>query len=449
MVDWTGVHSPVIPDKNGVFPGRKTRYLLVVFLLACLQLALLSVETRAQVTCRIASLDYPPEVMGGRRFNLAVTVDHSFWTKHSLRVDVWEGVWDSSKRYWYFRDAVAGGEIVEVSGTGSRKFYLDLTAPSTSKEWSLTVIASYQAPYETSWTYLGAQGGAKSFSIVVYTRCQIWLKASPSEVARYAKMLGEGEYDADAMVALKVDRIVLGPSGTRYVFLFWTIDGRRYDTDAPTIRADRRQITATAQFKVQYELSVKSDFGNLQGSGWYDEGSTATFSVTSPVGFGIQYVFERWSGSLASTSPTSVIVMNSPKTVVAVWRTDYTVLIVMILGVVSVSVAAIGFIAYSRRRKAVGPAAPLGVVHPEAPPAGVPSKPVPETAAAVKEVREVPTPKIVPITEQAPPLDDRVYSYIVEHEGTIALSQAAKDLGISLDELNAAIGRLKSQGRLA
>jgi len=47
------------------------------------------------------------------------------------------------------------------------------------------------------------------------------------------------------------------------------------------------------------------------------------------------------------------------------------------------------------------------------------------------------------------PLDERVYNYIVEHEGTIALSQAAKDLGITVDELNAAIERLKSQGRLA
>jgi len=428
---------------------QRARCLLLLFLISCLQLGLISVETRAQIECSIASLDYPSEAIGGRSFSLMVTVDHSFpqFTTYSLRVDAWEGEYSSS-RSWYFSDALAGGKIVEVSGAGSRKFSLDIAAPSTSKQWSITVIASYKASYQTTWYYLGSKGGYRSFSVLIYTKSQVSLKTSPSEVARYAKMLGEGEYDSEAMVTLKVDKIVQGASGTRYVFMFWIVDGRRYDTEAPTIRVDRRQVTATAEFKVQHQLVVKSEFGNSQGSGWYDAGSTAAFSVTSPVGFGIQQIFERWSGDSSSTSPQSTIVMNSPKTVVAVWRPDYTVLIIIVLGVVGGSVAVIGFMVYSRRRKAAAPAAPLGVVHPEAGPAGIPSKPVPEAAAAVKEVKEVPVPKMIPITEQAPTLDDRVYNYIVEHEGTIALSQAAKDLGISLSELNATIERLRSQGRL-
>ena len=427
--------------------GNRQR-LLLLSLLVSLQVSLLSAETRGQVQCSVVSLDYPSEVISRRSFTLTVIVDYSFpyWT-YSLRVVVSEGGY---KEDILSSDIIGGSAIVGVSGAGSRIFSIGLTAPSTAKEWSLTAYACYMGPGHARWYFLSTKGGYKSFSVLVYTRSRVWLKTSPSEVTRYAKMIGEGEYAADTTVTLKVDRIVQGPSGTRYVFLYWTVEDRRYETEAPTIRIDRRQMTATAEFKIQHELVVKSEFGDPCGSGWYDEGSLATFSATSPAGFGIQHIFEGWSGDSTSTSPTSTITMNSPKTVVAVWRADYTILIVVILSVVGVSAAAIGFTAYSRKKRAAAPAASLGVVHPEAAPVGMAAKPLPEAVpSAVKEVKEVPTPKIIPIAEAAPPLDERVYDYIVEHEGTIALSQAAKDLGITVDELNAAIDRLKSQGRLA
>ena len=418
----------------------------MLLLLTCVQVSLLCVETKAQAICRISSLDYPSEVIGGRSFTLAVTVDYSFsqWTTYSIRVDVFEGGYQQTV---YFKDAIARAGSASVSGAGSRKFFADITSPSGSREWLLTVYASYQGVAGGSWYYV-AESGYRSFTVLVYTKCQVLLRTSPTDVIRYAKMTGEGEYDPETQVTLKVDKTVPGPRGTRYVFVCWAVGNQRYYTETSTLRIDSRQVVATAMFKVQYELIVKAEFGDPQGSGWHDEGSLATFSVTTPVGFGIQHIFERWTGDSSSTSPKSTVLMNSPKTVTAVWRADYTVLIVMILGVVGASVAAIGFIVFSRRRKAAAPAAPLGVVHPEAGPAGIPSKPVPEAAAAVKEVKEVPVPKMIPITEQAPTLDDRVYNYIVEHEGTIALSQAAKDLGISLSELNATIERLRSQGRL-
>jgi hypothetical protein len=46
-------------------------------------------------------------------------------------------------------------------------------------------------------------------------------------------------------------------------------------------------------------------------------------------------------------------------------------------------------------------------------------------------------------------LDDKVYSYIVEHSGVISLKQAAGDLGITPQELKEVTERLKQQGRLA
>jgi len=45
--------------------------------------------------------------------------------------------------------------------------------------------------------------------------------------------------------------------------------------------------------------------------------------------------------------------------------------------------------------------------------------------------------------------DERVLRYIVEHSGTISLSQAAYDLSISPEELRSSIERLKANGFLA
>lgn len=436
----------MIVGERNLIATRGKQWLLILSLLACLQVVLLSVETRAQVECSIVSLDYPSEVIGRRSFTLTVTVDYSFpYGPYSLRVVVLEGGYVADP---LSGNVIGGSATVEASGVGYRTFSIQLSAPSTSKEWFLTAYACYKGPDFARWYFLSFKGGYKSFTVLIYTKCRVWLRTSPSEVSRYAKMLGEGEYNADTTTTLKVDKIVQGATGTRYVFLYWTVDDVRYDTEAPTIRLDRRQITATAQFKVQYELAVKSEFGTPQGSGWYDEGSTATFLVTSPANLGI-HVFERWAGDSISTSPKSTVIMNSPKSVVAIWRIDYAVLAVMILGVGGGLASAMALRMYSKKRKAVAPSTVTGVPQPEPSLEGMPAKKVPEASPVAKEVKEVPTPKIIPMGKATPELDEIVYDYVIRHEGTIALSQAAKDLGISLDELNATIDRLKRQGRLA
>jgi len=267
----------------------------------------------------------------------------------------------------------------------------------------------------------------------VYSKCKVKLQAFPNEVGAYVRTL-EMEYDPDSSVTLKMDNVVAGSPGVRYVFRYWAVDGRRYDTASTVIRVDKREIIATAVFGLQYELKIETPFGNPMGSGWYDEGSVASFSVTSPANLGIS-VFERWSGNSTSTLLRDTIVMSSPKTIVAVWRTDQSTLITVILVIGGASVAAGVLFRLGRKRKVAAPAAPTEEVKPEAP-------------AEARERREIPAPKITPMGEMMPPLHERVYDYIIKHEGTISLSQAARDLGVSLDELKAAIERLKEEGRL-
>jgi len=274
----------------------------------------------------------------------------------------------------------------------------------------------------------------------VYSKCKVRLQVFPNEVGAYVRTL-EMDYDPDSSVTLSMDTMFAGALGIRYVFRYWAVDGRRYDTASTVIRVDKREIIATAVFGKQYELKIESAFGNPMGSGWYDEGSVATFSVTSPTLLGIQ-VFERWSGNSTSTLLRDTIVMSSPKTIIAVWRTDQSALITLVLVIAGASVAAGALFRLGRKGKVAARAAP-------APPA-VPTARAEEAKPRYLGApwREIPAPKITPIGELMPPLHERVYDYIIKHEGTISLSQAARDLGISLDELKAAIERLKEEGRL-
>src|SRR5208337_2622665 len=76
-----------------------------------------------------------------------------------------------------------------------------------------------------------------------------------------------------------------------------------------------------------YPLAVSSAYGTTQGSGWYPQGANATFSVEKEMdyGNGTRRVFEQWVGDLTSTNNQAWIVLDAPKNVVAVWKTQYTV----------------------------------------------------------------------------------------------------------------------------
>jgi len=124
----------------------------------------------------------------------------------------------------------------------------------------------------------------------------------------------------------------------QYSFKNWNVDG---------LTQSRNQISVTmngpsgvAIYATQYLLTVNSPggLGNPQGADYYDAGSTAQFSVTSPVGYLVQQVFVQWHGDYAGTSPQGSITMEKPFTKTAVWSTSYKQLIATI----AVAGAAVG-----------------------------------------------------------------------------------------------------------
>lgn len=82
------------------------------------------------------------------------------------------------------------------------------------------------------------------------------------------------------------------------------------------------------------------------GSGWYDEGSVATFQVDEVSAERlVVHIFQEWTGDIRATTPKALVAMNSPKEVKALWKTDHTRTYI-ILGFFSAMVAFAGVIAY-------------------------------------------------------------------------------------------------------
>jgi len=126
---------------------------------------------------------------------------------------------------------------------------------------------------------------------------------------------------------IAADAYVSGPTGTRYYCQAnsWTVSS---------------ESSLTFDYKTQYYLTVKTQYGNVSGESWYDAGSTATFFVkttTMSGGLLAQYIFGGWSGDLNTTAPTATISMTEPKTVTAIWRADYTQLYI-VTGVAMIAV---------------------------------------------------------------------------------------------------------------
>ena len=126
--------------------------------------------------------------------------------------------------------------------------------------------------------------------------------------------------------------------GTKHSFVSWS-DGSTLVSR--TIIISEFVLTSyTANYQTQYYLSVDSDYGSPAGEGWYDSGSTASFSVESVVSIseGTQIAFTSWFGDSSSTSSSATLVMDEPKEVSAEWQTQYYLSVsVDPVGVVSLS----------------------------------------------------------------------------------------------------------------
>lgn len=375
---------------------------------------------------------------------------------------------DSSGGAWYDSGSTAIFSIVSPSGgsPGIRYLFTNWSGNFTGNNPSASI--QMDAP--------------KTVLANFKTQYKLLVATSPSGLAN---VTGSGWHDVGETIALgTAPSLISGGAGKRYVFSGWAVDGSGAAGNPVSVVMNGPRTTV-ANYKTQFYLSVKSPYGNAQGDGWYDEGTTATFSVEQTHNEGwIKYVFDKWIGDSPATSSTTTIMMDSPKAVVAIYHSDYTTLYLFAGSIAAVGVvgAVLGLKVLPRTgilRRRVGP------VEGPPPQGGIPYMPAATVVHTIPEMPTISTPTSLQPTTNVPPIscsscseeipgdayfcdkcgaktgemeqggeremdpfEQKLYDYIIAHEGTISVKRAAEELGVTVDQVKDAAERLKRSGRL-
>jgi len=210
------------------------------------------------------------------------------------------------------------------------------------------------ATQENAWEF----SGEASHSFVYEEQYELTIVTDPTGAVSVS---GAGWYQQGAAADIgQIPETVDVSTGTKFVRQAVMLDNQEISTPPTTITMDKPH-NIKIQYQRQHYLTVTSAYGSSQGEGWYDEFTSAEFSVTSPVpveGFqgmlGAKYVFDRWSGDSTGTTPTGSVSMTGPRTVRAEWHADYTMFYALPGAIVAIIVIVVAFL-LMRRRKTVTP----------------------------------------------------------------------------------------------
>jgi len=282
--------------------------------------------------------------MGSDASGTVLTVDGTSYSYSSLPVTF---TWDVGSQHSF-----TWTEYVSA-GSGKRYAWVSTSGLSTSRTGTINVPSgggSVQATYKTQyqWTF-EASGLSSDASGTVVT-------VDGSNYA-YSQLPVSFWWDSGSSHSYSYQQYVSS-----------TTSGKRYANHNPPSWSGT--VTGPGSlnqaYHVEYKLTVIINpfiidpFGKgsvsarpSSDSWFYDDGSTVTLSVNSPTGFLIQYIFTGWSGDITSSDPNITIVMNSPKTIIANWRADYTRLYMMGVFFMTLSSLILAKYAYNRRNRRI------------------------------------------------------------------------------------------------
>jgi len=137
--------------------------------------------------------------------------------------------------------------------------------------------------------------------------------------------VGVGEFQVGVVPGpntLQIQPLIYVNPSSRYAFRQWG-DGSVSNPRTIDLSSD---IALSVDFSTQYLLSLEPNGGVTSVAGWYDSGTPAVLSATSPssvVDKQSRSVFLNWSGDIQSNSTNLVVNMNRPYHVIANWKIQY------------------------------------------------------------------------------------------------------------------------------
>jgi hypothetical protein len=90
-----------------------------------------------------------------------------------------------------------------------------------------------------------------------------------------------------------------------------------------------KPVTLEANWVTQYYLTIISPAGSPSGEGWYDAGTIVTVGVQSIVQYpnGTRMIFNGWNSTNLGSNPTAQITVTAPIRILAMWQTQYQVIV--------------------------------------------------------------------------------------------------------------------------
>lgn len=245
---------------------------------------------------------------------------------------------------------VTGGG--SYSAGSSASFSTSQNVVQASKD-TRYVFSQWSGDYTgTSLSGSVTMDGSKTVTAVYQLQYLLTVSVQPSNAP---SPQGSAWYNAGDSASLSVpSQTVGGNDGTRMAFVGWSVDGNSQVT--PTLNLQMNgPHTVVAQYKQQFYLTIATDQGAPSGQGWYDAGTYAAVNVSTPPSpsYGVNMVFNGWQGGVESpTGQSTRVLMDGPKTVVATWRTDSTLLYATIGAVLlAILVAGASFYSTSQRKR--------------------------------------------------------------------------------------------------
>jgi len=208
-----------------------------------------------------------------------------------------------------------------------------------------------------NWSDGGSFGHPIQFSGAMSLEASFRAEFYLTVTTPFGEASGGGWYDDGTIAFASLSRTsVPGATGVRYAFVGWTGDASGAGVVSSGILMDGPKA-ATADWSTEYQVTVVSDVGTIEGSGWYAAGATVTLQAPAQVTQGgTTYDFAGWTGDAMSEQPTLTLTVHSPMTVHATYTATTGPLGVSTAGwgllvVVIIAVALLVPILLRRRRK--------------------------------------------------------------------------------------------------
>jgi len=143
-------------------------------------------------------------------------------------------------------------------------------------------------------------------------------------VSSFSSTEEQGWHSQGSIVAITASPTVDHGNRTRRVFFSWSGDVTSQELQIEVVM--NAPVTVVANYQTEYELAVATEHGSSGGRRWASMGESVTISVPREIVEGeTRYLFVRWEGDIQSESNEAILLMDRPKNVTGVWRTQYMV----------------------------------------------------------------------------------------------------------------------------